>query len=232
MGDPVISVVIPAYNAEPFLATAIESVLEQTYSPVEIVVIDDGSTDKTAEVAKRFLPRIQFISQPNAGHAAARNRALAVAAGSFFSFLDADDYWTNRDKLKMQKAVLDADPALDMVFGYMVQFRETDGRMENPQPAAVSTTLLVRRESFFRVGLFNERIRLGVFLDWYVRAREAGLRERMLADVVVARRIHSDNASVRESSNRVSYARVLKEALDRRRAAACSGRCRHDRRKE
>ena len=174
MGDPVISVIIPAYNAEPYLATAIESVLTQTYSPVEIVVIDDGSTDGTAEIAKHFLPRIQFISQPNAGHAAARNRAIAVAAGASFSFLDADDYWTNRDKLRIQKKVLDADPSLDMVFGSMVQFHETGGPATGCQPAPVSATLLIRRESFFRAGLFNESLRLGVFLDWYLRARRQG----------------------------------------------------------
>jgi hypothetical protein len=120
--------------------------------------------------------------------------------------------------LKIQKEGLDADPALDMVFGSMVQFHEAGGPATEPQPAAVSGTLLIRRESFFRVGLFNEGIRLGVFLDWYLRAREAGLLERMLTDVFMARRVHSDNANIRESSNRVSYARVLKAALDRRRA--------------
>ena len=97
-----ISSIIPVYNGEKFLAPAIESIIKQSYSPIEIIIIDDGSTDATAEVVKNFKDQnIIYIYQPNSGAPVARNKGLSMAKGNIISFLDADDLWPI-DKLKLQ----------------------------------------------------------------------------------------------------------------------------------
>ncbi len=90
---PLVSVVIPVYNGDRFIGQAIESVLSQTYSPLEIIVIDDGSTDQTEQALAPYLHQIQYLTQPNQGSAAARNSGLCVATGELIAFLDADDFF-------------------------------------------------------------------------------------------------------------------------------------------
>ncbi len=102
------SVIIPAYNAERFLRQAVESALAQTHSPLEVVIVDDGSTDGTRRLADEIAAadaRVRVFSQPNAGVGAARNRGLAEARGEFVAPLDADDFWYPK-KLERQIAVL------------------------------------------------------------------------------------------------------------------------------
>lgn len=211
-----ISVVIPAYNAGPFLAEALTSVLEQTLPPLEVIVVDDGSDDDTAEVARRFGPRVVLETQPNRGNGAARNRGVRMSRGAFLAFLDADDVWCRPDKLELQRAVLEHDSSLDAVFGHMAQFHTGSGALSEPQPAPVGVTMLVRRAFFERVGPFREDLRLGVFIDWYARAQGLGMRSSMLAEVVTRRRVHGRNTSIQLRSERQVYARILKAAIDRR----------------
>src|SRR6476469_10004419 len=91
---PLVSVVIPAYNAERFLGEAIESVLAQGYAHFELIVVDDGSSDRTAEVARSFGDRVRTIEQENSGVSAARNAGTRAAGGELLAFLDADDRWS------------------------------------------------------------------------------------------------------------------------------------------
>ena len=104
-----VSVVIPAYNAEAFIAEAIDSALAQTYRPIEILVADDGSTDRTAEIVKAYGAPVRYLYQPNAGPAAARNLALRHAMGEYVAFLDADDLW-HSDKLSVQVRFMEVHP--------------------------------------------------------------------------------------------------------------------------
>jgi glycosyltransferase involved in cell wall biosynthesis len=94
-GDPdrSVSVIIPAYNAQGYLKTCVESALDQTVPPAEVIVVNDGSTDGTADVARAFGDRIVYVEQANQGQGAARNAGIARARGRFITFLDADDYW-------------------------------------------------------------------------------------------------------------------------------------------
>ncbi len=119
-----VSVVIPTYNCARYLTGAIESALGQSYEPVEVIVVDDGSTDNTREVANRFPDRIRYHYQPNAGLAAARNQGIQLAKGEMVAFLDADDLWLRR-KLELQCSVLAEDPAIDAVFSDYQNFSET-----------------------------------------------------------------------------------------------------------
>jgi glycosyltransferase involved in cell wall biosynthesis len=118
---PTISVVIPCFNAAPFLADTLNSVLKQTYEPCEIIVIDDGSTDNSAEIARSFGPRVQVVQQTNQGESVARNRGLDLAKGSWIAFLDADDLW-EPTKLAEQVAII--DPTLIGIGTWYYKFGE------------------------------------------------------------------------------------------------------------
>ena len=123
--QPLVSVVIPAYNRAAYLAQAIDSVLAQTYTPLEIIVVDDGSTDDTAQLAASYLPRIQLIRQANAGAAAARNSGIAQSHGELIALLDSDDRWLP-DKLARQVPLF-ADQRVGLVHGGIRSFRDSDG---------------------------------------------------------------------------------------------------------
>ncbi len=225
---PLVSVMIGAYNADPYLGEAIESVFSQDYEPLELIVVDDGSTDGTADVARSF-DRVKVICQENGGNGAARNRAVENASGDLYAFLDADDRFTP-GKLSLQKAALDADPGLDMVFGHVREFlspeldEETRASLRPPAPEPMPWTapnlMLIRRESFQRVGPFTTSVRVGVTVDWFARAAEAGLRYTILPEVVLERRLHTQNNGLRESASRSQYLEVIRQAMERRRAAA------------
>jgi glycosyltransferase involved in cell wall biosynthesis len=226
----VISVIIPAYNRELYLAETINSVLSQTYRPIEIIVVDDGSTDSTADVVRRFSGVVRYFFQPNSGCGAALNTGAQKAEGEYLSFLGSDDLWTE-NKLTLQMKVLISAPETDMVFGHVSHFYSPDlGQQERKRficpteimPGYHAGTMLIRRESFLCVGLFNALYQTGEFLDWYARAKEKSLREVMLPDVVMKRRIHSSNLGILKKNTQTEdthadYIRVLKAALDRRR---------------
>ncbi|MBI5948597.1 MAG: glycosyltransferase family 2 protein [Chloroflexi bacterium] len=219
--NPRVSVVIPVYNGERFLAAAIESVVAQAPAVAEVIVVDDGSEDGSAAVAENWGAPVRCIRIPHAGIGAARNAGIEAASGDFVAFLDADDLWTER-RLAAQLAAFATEPALDMVFGLAEQFR--DDRlpvtgMQGQGPAYIAGAMLIRAASLRRVGLFATGIRMGEFIDWYARAKDLGLKEALLPALVVRRRIHDENTGLREAANRLDYTRVLRAALERRRAA-------------
>jgi glycosyltransferase involved in cell wall biosynthesis len=224
---PLISCIVPVFNGEKYFAEAIESILKQSYRPIEIIIADDGSTDRTATVAGRYGKQIRYLRQANAGTAAARNLGLSAAAGDFVAFLDADDLW-HPEKLSRQMARFRARPEL----GYCVthvqnfwipelseeeeQFREH--RISKPLPGYVTGTLLARRDCFNAVGHFNNAIEHADDTEWFLRANERGAAMELLPDVLLYRRLHYTNLSrVKASNSRDQYLRVLKTALDRRR---------------
>ena len=224
MNQPSIATIIPAYNCERYLAEAIESVLAQNHRPLEIIVIDDGSTDDTAKIANRFARAIQYCYQANGGIGSARNHGLELAHSDFIAFLDADDLWVE-GKLELQMRALNDNRELEAVFGLVQQFEDGSGGATNvgvPMAGQLASSMLIRRESFDRVGAFRTDIKLGEFVDWYMRANEKGLRSQMLAEVVLRRRIHDANAGVRHRDSSGDYARLLKDALDRRRGSGRS----------
>ena len=224
MRSRLVSVVIPVFNGERYLGAAIKSVLAQTYGRVEIIVVDDGSTDASGDVAQAF-PEVRYIYQNHGGQAIARNRGVAAATGEFLAFLDADDLWL-RDKLQCQTDALTENPSLSMVFGHVRQFYdpETAGNTTHaalPQdvPGHLPGAMLIRRAEFLRVGGFDARWKVGEVVDWYARATEALLQERMLDRIVLERRIHDGNLGIRHRDSADNdYVAVVKQALDRRRA--------------
>ena len=214
MTDDRVSVVIPVRNGERFLAEAIDSVLGQSRPPLELIVVDDGSSDSTSEVARAFESRVRYVRRPPLGVADALNSGIDLARGDFLAFLDADDVWTD-DKLELQLATLRARPQLDAVFGHLTNVGE--GRDASGTFAGWSKgTMLIRKEALARVGPFTQW-RLGEFVEWYARAVDLGLVLLMLPEVLLLRRVHDANVGVRLRREQGEYARVLKAVLDRRR---------------
>jgi glycosyltransferase involved in cell wall biosynthesis len=216
---PLVSVIVPVFNGVKFVSEAIENILNQTYLPVEIIAVDDGSEDGSWESLDRFGPRIRRVRQEHTGQAAARNLGVELATGRYLAFLDSDDLWP-RDKLAEQVAILQEDTECSLLFGHAEQFHESGGAPSAPLPAPHPGTLLARREAWERVGPLRNDVRVGEFVDWLIRAREAGLQERMDGRVWLRRRIHGDNLGVRQRDAQGDYLRLLKERLDRQRKQA------------
>lgn len=130
MSSPLVSVITPAYNAEKFIAETIQSVQAQTYTDWEMIIVDDGSTDKTADIIKEFSKhdnRIQYHYQPNGKQGKARNLAIKQAKGKYLAFIDADDLWVE-NKLERQLKVFTQYPQVDLVYTNGVSFK---GSIEN-----------------------------------------------------------------------------------------------------
>jgi glycosyltransferase involved in cell wall biosynthesis len=221
-----VSVIIPVRDGARYIASAIESVLGQTEPPAELLVVDDGSSDGTAGIVSQFSERgAHLIQQPPEGAAAARNCGVKLARHDLLAFLDADDLWTP-SKLAHQCAALQSDASVDMVFGYVRQFVSPDvetatrARLRCPNesvPGYVAGTMVIRRKSFERVGLFETEWEIGEFLAWYARAQLIGLGEKMIPTVLLERRLHSANQGVLKRSDRADYVRIVKKILDCRR---------------
>jgi glycosyltransferase involved in cell wall biosynthesis len=222
--EVLVSVVIPAYNAAPFLAAAIGSVQRQAHAATQIIVVDDASTDETLALA-RAIPGVLCIAESHRGIGATRNSGIAAASGDLLAFLDADDLWAD-DKLARQLAVLESRPEVDLVGGRVEQFFDSPLAAPTaaaPPPAAdglMAGAMLIRRAAFDRVGTFRTDLAVGEFLDWHSRAVNCGLTMHMLSQVVLRRRIHGNNTVLKQRGNYANYLSVLKSHLDRKRMAA------------
>ena len=221
-----ISTVVAVRDAEAYIGPALESILGQTRPPDQVIAVDDGSTDGTARVIEGFGDAVTLIRQAAASVGAALNSGLELADGEWLSFLDADDLWTAR-KLELQAAVLASNPEIDVVFGHVKQFispelsPEQRAELRAPgesAPAKLKGTLLIRREAFDRVGRLDTFWKVADFFDWYIRSREQGLREEMLDEVVLLRRLHTHNLGRRPEA-REEYAAALAMARQRRRSS-------------
>jgi len=209
----------------------VQSILEQDYTPLEVIVVDDGSTDQTARVLEAFGSRIRYVHQNNQGLAGARNTGVGVSRGQLLAFLDHDDLWPP-GKLASQAKALEANEKLDMVFGHTTEFfspempaeeREQYRAPKESFPGLVAGSLLVRRDAFLHAGSFSAQWRLGEFIDWLLKATEAGLRHRILPEVALHRRIHGRNMTLERRSDRRDYLHIIKQAMDRRRRGGGSG---------
>jgi glycosyltransferase involved in cell wall biosynthesis len=224
---PLISCIVPVYNGEAYLGEALESILAQTWRPLEIVVVDDGSTDGSAAVAEAYGAIVRVINQANAGCAAARNAGVRAATGEFVAFLDADDFW-HPEKLHRQMARFEARPDLDYTVTHVQNFWQDDVREEEelhrghkraqPIPGYVHGTLLCRRSLFEALGPFETGVSHGDATLWFLRAREHGARGELLPDVLMRRRLHAENRSrTYGERSRDTFVAVLKQHLDRKR---------------
>ena len=223
MTAPLVSCVVPVFNGERHLAAAIDSILAQRHRPLEVVVVDDGSTDGSAAVAEAYGEPVRVLRLPNAGPPAARNAGVAQARGELVAFLDADDLW-EPDKLTVQLEHLAAHPELDATFCEIENFWDDDAAGEEARwrehgrtvGSYVIPTLLARRALLSRLP-FDAGRRHADHVEWTLRAREAGARFDVQHRVLVRRRRHGANISRTDDGVFDDYFELIKRKLDRAR---------------
>ena len=221
-----VSVVIPVRDGDALLAEAIDSVLAQTIAASELIVVDDGSTDRTAAVATAYR-RVTYLRQEPAGQAQARNLGVSRANGAYLGFLDADDLWA-ANKLERQLDAFRATPELAAVFAHAIEFYRRDAAghpiaIGRPRPALLPGAMLIRREAFAKVGPFSLDRQVGEVIDWYARAVDLALPMKTLDAVLLMRRLHDANLGRLARDPAADYLRVLRRIVDRRRGDRSAG---------
>ena len=185
------SVIIPAYNSEAFIADAIASVLAQTVGPSEIIVVDDGSTDRTGEIVAAMGADIRLIRQANKGSGEATNAALGAVTTSIIAGLDSDDIWLPH-KMETQLRVFQSNPEIAACFARTRQFhhgRPDDGSGKVAD-AWTRTTMVIRTEVALLAGpVIDPPGGVGELVDWIARVREAGHRLHLLPEILALRRV-------------------------------------------
>jgi glycosyltransferase involved in cell wall biosynthesis len=227
MKPRLISVIVPAYNAEKYLHETLDSIFSQDYESQEVIVVDDGSTDGTAAIAKSY-PKVRYVWQHNQGDAGAWNTGLSHATGELISFLDSDDLWLP-GKSSRQAEFLAGHAECGCVIGGMRNFLQpdavqpfwvTDQMLSQDCKAYSLGALLAHRWVFQQVGDFDQALDFGADLDWFVRLVESGIAFGALSDVLLRRRIHAGNRSANNVFKGQDRVRMLKRSIDRKRAKA------------
>lgn len=221
MSSDKISVIMPVYNGEKYIEEALNSIFFQKGDyDFEIIVVNDGSTDNTEEVLKPYMDKIVYTHQQNGGPPVARNTGMKLATGNYIAFLDADDIWKT-SKTSLQKAIFDKNSETDIVLGlYDKQSFESwnDIQIDNREPEfqLLLGCAIMKREAFNRIGLFDGDLFLGEDTDWFLRAREAGLKIRVHQDLVMYQRQHQNNSTANKARFNFYVFKVLKKAKDRK----------------
>lgn len=230
---PAVSVIVPVYNVAPYLAEALESILAQTFTDYEIVIVNDGSTDGSLPIAERYRARhpqqITLISHENRGLAGARNTALRAAQGEFLALLDSDDGWFPTF-LEDQLRILTARPDVAIVTGNAFERGgPRDGEPARPYPdsrpapdlleilrdeRAVFIMTVFRRQVVDRIGGFDERFRTNEDYDFWIRAAHAGFRFARNDKPLGFYRVHASSLSASDLRMNAGILRVCRKALE------------------
>jgi len=237
MNPPLVSVVVPVYNGERFLDAALESIQAQDYRRIEIIVVNDGSTDRTADIAQA-VKGIRYLYQSNQGPAAARNAGMGLARGEFIAFLDADDLLAP-NKVDVQVAYLMSHPEVGCAVARQVVFyepgiepprwlSETEAKDEphvGPAPPnrrramqVVRNGLLaamVRRDIVARLGGFNPVLNSAEDVEWLLHLWEAGVEIVVVPEAILYRRLHGGNLTFNRHSVRTGWLHLVKGRIDR-----------------
>jgi glycosyltransferase involved in cell wall biosynthesis len=221
MADPLVTIIVPVYNGEKYLRESLESTCAQEFDSYEVIVVDDGSTDSTAEIARSFP--VRYLHQENQGQGAAKNTALELARGRFVAFQDHDDV-VPPTKLRVQADYLLAHPETGCVLG------RNEWIFEDGEPPAWMTrdpiygdlggiqpgTAMIRNEDLRKVGGFDVTYRWWHYQNLFVRLREHGVRIEVLTDVVLIRRLHGKNMTLSPPADH-PLLRTMREKVERER---------------
>jgi glycosyltransferase involved in cell wall biosynthesis len=222
--NPSVSVIVPAFNAEATLAETLASIRNQLYQPIEVIVVDDGSTDGTAKLAQSFS-FVRVLTQQNAGVAKAFNAGVAESQGDYIAFLDADDLWTP-ECLALHVAAFVADRSALAAVGHFEEFvcpslSPADAARFAPRPKQVAWlggATMISRLVFGEHGVFNPDLRLGVWIEWFGRARTNGLSIITHEGLVLQRRLRPGTLSSNKDAMKQDLLKIARAALEKRRA--------------
>lgn len=213
---PKVSVIIPTYNRLPMLKEAVDSVLAQNYEDMELIVVDDGSTDGTGEAMKGYGGRVRLVQFPsNKGVSAARNKGILNARGKYIAFLDSDDLWV-KGKIKIQTTFLDENPHYPICYTDEIWIRK--GRRVNPMqkhskysgwifekclPLCIisPSSAMMRRALFSKVGLFDEALPVCEDYDFWLRVSSRFPIFFINRKLIIKRGGHPDQLSQRSWGN-------------------------------
>jgi glycosyltransferase involved in cell wall biosynthesis len=226
--EKLVSVILPVFNGERYLGEAIESILNQDYRPIEVIVINDGSTDNTDTIARHYDNDIIYALQKNSGPPAARNKGLRMASGGIIGFLDSDDLWS-RNKLSLQLARLADDPSVEIVLGLTqlmkLQTCEEDKEIfekwHDPYCTFVLGAAVMRKSVFDKIGFFDETLHYDEDTDWFMRIREKGISMTIMQEVTLLYHRHASNMTLDSPARNRYFIEALKKSLDRRRQKNC-----------
>jgi glycosyltransferase involved in cell wall biosynthesis len=221
MGDlPLVSAIMPAHNAERYIGAALESVLAQDYEPFEVVVVDDGSTDRTREIACSF-GEVRVVSQENRGRAGACNTAIRNSSGELVATFDADDLWPV-NRLSLQVSYLLEHEEVGCVLGRQEWMNPPSwfGRdaVYGDLDGIPLVSAMFRRSVLDELGGFDETFRYSEDMDILVRLRERGIRMAVLPEVIYYRRFHEGQMTANPPEV-LPILRSLRQKLERERAA-------------
>jgi hypothetical protein len=223
---PLVSAIIPVYNGERFIEDAVNNVLAQNYPSLEIIVVDDGSTDGTGEIVNKLPADIRYFKQKNEGPAAARDRGIRDASGEFLVFLDVDDLWPENNLNILVDNMLQ-EPEVQVITGYaqLMQKNSVTGEYDldgNPMESFKNYigAAIYRKTVFSKVGLFDPSLKFGEDTDWYMRADELKVNMKRLEEITLFVRRHGENMTQGKNLVELGALRVRKKSLDRMRALA------------
>ena len=230
--DASVCVVMTTFNGAAFVSDAVASLLSQSHRSLQLVIVDDGSTDATPEILHALAaaePRIAFIAAPHSGIASSRNLGLALARGQFVSFLDQDDLCPP-GRIARQHARLSADPELTALFGTTIMFRGANGSgplldaaESRPKLTMLISAALFRRALIEDIGGFDPAYQIADDFDFVLRLVESGQRIEVEDGVGVLYRRHAGQRTSDRAATRAECSRALLQSLRRRRAKGLRG---------
>jgi glycosyltransferase involved in cell wall biosynthesis len=220
LASPLVSVIIPVYNGEKYIGAALESVLAQDYPSFEIIVVDDGSTDGSAEAVKS-CGEARYLYQRNQGVAVARNTGITASRAEYVAFLDQDDLWAP-EKLRIQMDYLEENPSVGYVLARQSIFIQPG--MERPswlreehlldsQAGYLPGTLVARKALFGTIGCFDPKFETASDAEWFFRTKDLGVSMTLLPDVLLHHRIHSNNQSFQVDNQHRELLRIARLSM-------------------
>jgi len=226
MNQPLVTSIVPVYNGERFLASTLDSVFAQEYHPLEVIVVDDGSTDNSANIAQSY-EEVRYIYQSNQGVPVARNAGIAAAQGEFIAFLDQDDLWTP-NKLRVQIDHMVNNPELGYVIAKQKIFLEPGTEvpswlrekfLHGEQMGFLPSALVARASLFKQIGAFDAAHQTASDVEWFFRAKDLGIPMAIIPLVLLHRRIHSDNQSYQLKALHSEYLKIARMSTRKQKAA-------------
>lgn len=221
---PLVSVIIPVYNSAKFLEETLQSVHDQTYPAIEIIVVDDGSTDDSAEIAQSYSG-VNYTYQENQGVSVARNTGISKAGGEYIAFLDADDVWLP-EKLLVQIDFMLKNPAYKITTTDKINFLEAGTELPDhlkqkddwqTMEENIPSTMVAHRSVFNKIGNYSPDYQSSEDVEWIWRAKDANILIKKIEKKLVRRRFHGSNLSwILVKDHKANIMRILKESITRK----------------
>jgi glycosyltransferase involved in cell wall biosynthesis len=218
-----VSIVLAVYQGERFLKEAIDSIKSQTYSNIQLIIVDDGSTDKTPIILKEYDDILVLTQSENKGVAAARNMAIQNAKGKYLTFLDADDIAIENRIIKQVEHLL-FNKSHDIVYGKGQVIVDASAPVKSPmfnfmlnKEKVHIMTMMCLTSVFELIGPFNESMRSGSDFEWLTRATALGLKSHIMKVELVKRRIHDANITLRTADRKQQRLKTIYDMIRTRR---------------